>query len=119
MDNPNKNTAARDLNGGDWYWISRAVLLSHGQTLKPAGVAVYNVLAAFANSKTQTCFPAHKTIAKITGTSKRTVSEKIRRLEELKLIYREKQKDRNIYHLLECGEKKKSRPSGYQMALLG
>lgn len=107
MEKPNEKTRARSLNGGDWYWISRAVLISHGQTLKSSGIAVYNVLASFANSKTQSCFPTHRTIAKIAGTSKRTVSDKIQLLEKLNLIRRERQEGQSIYHLLECGRVKK------------
>ena len=110
MEKPNEKSDARSLNGGDWYWISRAVLLSHGRALKPSGIAVYNVLASFANSKTQSCFPTHRTIAKIAGTSKRTVSEKIRLLEKLKLIRRERQKGQSICYLLECGQGRKERP---------
>lgn len=108
LDDKNK---ARNLSGGDWYWISRAVLLSHGRALKPSGIAVYNVLASFANSKTQSCYPTHKTIAKIAGTSKRTVSEKIQQLERLKLIRRERQEGQSIYHLLEYAQAQKERPA--------
>lgn len=107
MGNSQTREEIRNLNGGDWYWISRAFLFSHGRTLKSSGIAVYNVLASFANSKTQSCFPTHRTIAKIAGTSKRTVSEKIRQLEELKLIRRERQEGQSIYHLLECRQVKK------------
>lgn len=107
MDKADEKNVTRSLNGGDWYWISRAVLLSYGRALKPSGIAVYNVLASFANSKTQSCFPTHKTIAKIAGTSKRTVSEKIQLLEKLKLIRRERQEGQSIYHLLESGQVKK------------
>ncbi|MCL5423229.1 MAG: hypothetical protein M1461_12265, partial [Nitrospirae bacterium] len=49
-------------------------------------------------------------IAKITGTSRRTVSERIQQLEELKLISRESQKGQSIYRLLECGRVKKNHP---------
>jgi DNA-binding MarR family transcriptional regulator len=104
------NSETRDLKRGGWYWISRAFLLSHGRALKPSGIAVYNVLASFANSKTQSCFPTHKTIARIAGTSKRTVSEKIQLLEEMKLIRRERQEGQSIYHLLECRQVKKESP---------
>ena len=107
MGKPNEKIGTRSLSGGDWYWISRAVLLSYGRELKPSGIAVYNVLASFANSKTQGCYPTHRTIAKIAGTSKRTVSEKIQQLEKLKLIRRERQEGQSIYHLLECGKAKK------------
>lgn len=106
MDHPNEKTL-RKLNG-DWYWISRAVLFSHGRTLKPSGIAVYNVLAAFANAKTQSCYPTHRTIAKIAGMSKRTVSGKLRQLEELNLICRQRQEGLSIYYLIEAGEEKKN-----------
>lgn len=110
MEKPNEKKGTRNLNGGDWYWINRAFLLSYGRELKPAGIAVYNVLASFANSRTQSCFPTHRTIAKIAGTSKRTVSEKIRQLEILELICRERQEGQSIYHLLECRYVKKESP---------
>jgi len=100
----------RKMESGGWYWISRVVLLSHGRALKPSGIAVYNVLASFANSKTQSCFPTHRTIAKIAGTSKRTVSEKIRLLEKLELIHRERQEGQSIYHLLAIGQVEKESP---------
>jgi len=110
MENPNDKNGVRNLSGGDWYWISRAVLLSYGRALKPSGIAVYNVLASFANSKTQGCFPTHRTIAKIASTSKRTVIDKIRLLEKLKLIRRERQEGQSIYYLLECRQVKKENP---------
>jgi hypothetical protein len=114
MESPNEKIVPRNLNGGDWYWISRAFLFSYGRILKPSGIAVYNVLASFANSKTQSCFPAHKTIAKIAGTSKRTVSVKIQQLEQLKLISCHRQKGQSIYRLLECGQVKINDPETQQ-----
>lgn len=110
MEKPDEKDGTRNLNGGDWYWINRAFLLSYGRALKPSGIAVYNVLASFANSRTQSCFPTHRTIAKIAGTSKRTVSEKIRHLESLKLIRRQRQEGQSIYHLLACPQVKKEGP---------
>jgi|WetSurMetagenome_2_1015567.scaffolds.fasta_scaffold00114_17 hypothetical protein len=105
----------RNLNG-DWYWISRAFLHSYGRILKPSGIAVYNVLASFANSKTQCCFPTHRTIAKIAGTSKRTVSVKLQQLEQMELISCYRQKGQCIYRLLECSEMKKNGPEAQQMS---
>lgn len=119
MEKPNEQNEARNLNNGDWYWISRAVLISHGRAIKPSGIAVYNVLASFANSKTQSCFPTHRTIAKIAGTSKRTVSEKIRLLEKMQLIRRERQEGQSIYHLLDCGQMHKRDSLGAIIALRG
>jgi DNA-binding transcriptional ArsR family regulator len=112
FENIDSSDQIRNIKCGDWFWISRACLLSHGRALKPSGIAVYNVLASFANSKTQSCFPTHKTIAKIAGTSKRTVSEKIRLLEKLRLIRLDRQEGQSIYQLLECDQVKKVNPEG-------
>ena len=112
FENINSPDQPRNIRCGDWYWISRTLLLSHGRALKPSGIAVYNVLASFANSKTQSCFPTHKTIARIAGTSKRTVSEKIRLLEKLRLIRLDRQEGQSIYQLLECDQVKKVSPEG-------
>lgn len=117
MEKTDEKNTIRNLSGGDWYWISRAFLLSYGRTLKPSGIAVYNVLASFANSKTQSCFPNYRTIAQIAGTSKRTVSEKMRQLEKLELIRLERQKGQGIYHLLAFDQMKKEDPEGAKSAL--
>lgn len=119
MQQTDEKVGTRNLSNGDWYWISRPVLLSHGRALKPSGMAVYNVLASFANSRTQGCFPTHRTIAKIAGTSKRTVGEKIRQLEKLNLIRRERQEGQSICYLLECRQRKKESPEGQLLLFEG
>lgn len=97
----------RQLKDGDWYWIGKKILRIHARSLKPSGLAVYNVLASFANAKTQACYPTHRTIGKIAGMSKRTVSQKMRQLESLGLIRREKQKGQSIYYLLDIRQMRK------------
>jgi DNA-binding MarR family transcriptional regulator len=76
----------RNLRNGHWYWISRAILKQYGRILKSSGLAVYNVLAFYANSKSQTCFPSQKTIAGRLGLSLRTVNRKVRLLKDFKLV---------------------------------
>jgi len=85
--------------------MDKAILRSYGRKLKPSGIAVYNGLALFSNSKTQTCFPTQKSLASLTGLSRRTVARKITLLEKSGLISVEKAKGRLIYRLLEPDKK--------------
>ncbi|NVN97541.1 helix-turn-helix domain-containing protein [Candidatus Nomurabacteria bacterium] len=91
---------ARSLGGGYWYWIDKDILHIHGRKLKATGIAVYNVLAAFSNSKTQKCFPSHARIARTCGVSNRSVVRKIKQLEELGLIQVERKGKARTYCLL-------------------
>jgi len=95
-----KNIPVRDLKNGGWYWIDKTVLYLYGKKIKAPGVAVYNVLAYFANSKTQICFPTQKTIAGLIGLNRRTVARKIKTLEKSGLITVEKKRGRMFYRLV-------------------
>ena len=97
----------RELWNGSWYWISRAILNLYGRALKSSGLAVYNVLASYANSKSQTCFRTQKSIAGHLGLSIRTVNRKIRLLKDFKLIKANKITGRCIYSLLKVDTPKK------------
>ena len=96
-----ENPGIRRIGSGDWYWIGKKFLRISAANLGASGIAVYNVLASFANAKTQACYPSHSTIGKMTGLSKRTVSLKMCQLEKAGLIRREKQKNQTICYLLE------------------
>jgi DNA-binding MarR family transcriptional regulator len=100
----------RSIYEREWYWINRAILKCYGRILKSSGLAVYNVLASYANSKSQTCFPTQKSIAGHLGLSIRTVNRKIRLLKDLKLIKANKITGRCIYLLL-----KVDTPKGIQL----
>lgn len=91
----------RDLRDGDWYWLDRRVLRLYARRLGPSGIAVYNALASFADSEGQECYPTRKAIAHMLGLSRRTVSRKLRLLEELGLVSVEKTKSSYRYLLLE------------------
>jgi hypothetical protein len=91
---------ARSLGGCSWYWIDKTILFDHGSALKASGIAVYNVLAAFSNGKTQTCYPTHGRIAHICGLSNRSVIRKIKLLEQLGLIAIERNGKARTYRLL-------------------
>jgi len=100
----------RSLAERGWYWISRSLLKQYGRILKSSGLAVYNVLASYANSNSQTCFPTQKSIAEHLGLSVRTVNRKIRLLKDFKLIKVKKKRGRCFYFLLKVDTPKGKRP---------
>lgn len=99
----------RSIKRGKWYWIEKSILKKYASELKSSGLAVYNVLAYFANSKSQSCFPSQKTIADLIGSSRRTVSMKIRLLKDERLIAIERMNGRLKYFLLYPKESKDHR----------
>lgn len=99
MDNVEKNEI-RSLSEREWYWISRSILKRYGRILKSSGLAVYNVLASYANSKSQTCFPSQKSIAGHLGLSIRTVNRKIQLMKDFRLIKVRRKGSRCFYLLL-------------------
>jgi DNA-binding Lrp family transcriptional regulator len=96
----NEKNEIRHIRNGGWFWINKKVLQLFGRSLKASGLALYNVLVSFANSKNQTCFPTQRVIAELIGMSKRTVIRRIRQLKELGLLSVEKRKGRCFYRLL-------------------
>jgi DNA-binding transcriptional ArsR family regulator len=94
----------RNMGHGNWYWIDKNILKVYATSLGPSAIAVYNVLALYSNAKTQTCYPSHKTIGKIAGMSKKTVSQKIRYLERAGLICRKWQRGQTLYYLLDVSQ---------------
>jgi biotin operon repressor len=96
----NEKNQIRSLSRRGWFWINREILTGFGKRLKSSGIAVYNVLASYANQGTQTCFPAQQTIADQIGLHRVTVNRKISQLSQLGLLKIERQKDRCLYFLL-------------------
>jgi len=103
------NSEIRDLRNGGWYWINRHIINKYGKLLRASGLAVYNVLASYANSSSQTCFPTQKSIAEHLGLSVRTVNRKIRLLKDFKLIKVKKKRGRCLYSLLKVDTPKGKR----------
>ncbi len=98
--NHNFQNHIRRIDDKNWYWISRSILKQYGHILGPAGLAVYNVLASYANSKSQTCFPTQETIADRIGLCRETVNRKVKHLREKRLIRVKRLKGRCLYFLL-------------------
>ena len=74
--------------------------------LSPVEFSVYAYLCRCRNSKSGTCFPSFQTIATAYNISKRSVSNALNQLEELRLIqrenqFRERRQTSNLYTLPE------------------
>ncbi|MFH1561858.1 MAG: helix-turn-helix domain-containing protein [Nitrospirota bacterium] len=95
-----ENYEIRDLKDGEWYWVDKAIIQKYAPWIGASGIAVYNALASFANSKTQSCFPTQKALADILGLSRRTVARKIKLLRGSGLIEVMKNNGGNVYYLL-------------------
>jgi DNA-binding MarR family transcriptional regulator len=109
MNNEEQKNITRSLSDKNWYWVSKSVLNRYGRILGGSGLAVYNVLASYANSKSQTCFPTQKTIADRIGLSRRSVNRKVRMLKKLNLVRVKRLQGRCVYFLL-----KPDAPNGIQ-----
>ena len=109
MNYEERENKIRSLGDKNWYWVSKSVLNQYGLILKSSGIAVYSILASYANSKSQTCFPTQKTIAERIGLSRRTVNRKVRVLKDLNLVKVRRTRGRCLYFLL-----KPDAPNGIQ-----
>ena len=98
--NHKRENETRSLGDKNWYWVSKSVLNQYGRILKSSGIGVYSVLASYANSKSQTCFPTQKTIADRIGLCRETVNRKVKLLREKRLIRVKRLKGRCLYFLL-------------------
>lgn len=99
----NEPIIIRSIKDGPWYWINKKLLQDFGKILSPSGIAVYNVLAKYSNSSTQSCFPSQKKIADEIGISRKTVREKIKEIEKLGLLHIKRKRGACIYTLLRIG----------------
>jgi len=90
----------RNIEKPGWYWINKEIITVYGKHLKSSGIAVYNVLASYANQKTQTCFPSQRSIAELLGLSRLTINRKIKQLKQLGLLDIIKLKSHCSYFLL-------------------
>lgn len=85
---------------GNWFRVPNTLIDNYGRELGPSGVAVYCVLARYANGETRKAFPSHSQIAGKLGISRRTVIRKIKQLQEVGLIKHKKRGFRYCIYLL-------------------
>ncbi|MBK7203439.1 helix-turn-helix domain-containing protein [Candidatus Amarolinea dominans] len=65
----------------NWLWIDNEVVDRFGPQIGAYGLAVYAVLARFADNRTRVAFPAMPTIAALLNVSKNTILTAIKSLE--------------------------------------
>jgi hypothetical protein len=98
----------RDLRKKGHYTVDNEFLDSgFGAIVKPAGIAVYNVLCRHANINTSKAFPSVPTIARKAGISERQVFRTLATLQELNIISYIPKRGRghqNEYCLLDVSE---------------
>lgn len=78
----------RDHRSTRWFWLDNRVLDDFMPKIQPTGLAIYTILARYANNNTATTFVSIEKIAEMIGCSRRTVERYIAGLERLKLIGR-------------------------------
>jgi len=76
----------RIRKNGSWGWFGIDTIKFIGKNIGSDGIAVYNILCAHANRKTQSCYPSIATLAELTSLSENTVRKALRQLSEFKLI---------------------------------
>ena len=83
-------------------WVDSDVLRCIGSTIGGKGIAVYMIIASYANNRTQRSFPSISTIAKLTRFSKLTVLRLVSQLQAAHFLHVEKRSGRsNLYTLLD------------------
>lgn len=89
-----------------WCWIDNDVIDKYGPSIGPHAIAVYLVLARYANKDTRKAWPSFATIAKLSGISRPTAIKAISKLIDSGLVATEKRTsgygdwDSNSYTLL-------------------
>lgn len=76
----------RDRRTKRRFFVDNAIIRVYGNILGPIGIAVYSALVMHADIDDQTCFPAHKTIAREIGASESSVIRKLKLLRDQELI---------------------------------
>jgi predicted transcriptional regulator len=79
----------------NWFWIHHDFIDDYASGLSHSTVLVYFALCRFADNKTQTCFPAMRTVAEKIGCSKRSVESSISELAKFGIISIEKRRKAN------------------------
>jgi DNA-binding Lrp family transcriptional regulator len=90
----------RNIEDGNWYWISRKVLEDFAPKIGVIGFALYSAYASYAGNK-GVAFPSQRTLAKRLRISGKTIIKYNKKLQESGLIKIEKRKGRsNLITLL-------------------
>lgn len=100
---------SQDVHKDGWFRIGDLLLTGYGRKLGPYGIAVYAVLATYADSQEQTANLSYQAIADMTGMSRRQAIRKIDLLISLGIVSREQR-----LHERPTGEQQHY-PNGYRL----
>ena len=92
----------RDKRRPLWFSIDNVFLRGgYAHKVGPTGLAVYAGIALHVNLETQSGYPSHDTIARLTGMSQRQVARKVKELRDLNIIATTGEQGEVLtYHLL-------------------
>jgi chromosomal replication initiation ATPase DnaA len=77
----------RDRRSPRRYFVDNVFLRwGYGRAVGPYGIAIYNVLVLHAGVEDQDCWPSYKTMAFLTGMSRRQAIREVKKLSDLTLI---------------------------------
>jgi DNA-binding MarR family transcriptional regulator len=93
MANQQTSHGVRAKGHSEWFWANNALVDDYGPIIGAHGMAVYTVLARFADHTSQSCHPSFQTIAKRLKLSRRKVVAIVDQLETCGLIRREPRMD--------------------------
>jgi DNA-binding Lrp family transcriptional regulator len=100
METQDQKIEVRNIEDGNWYWISRKVLEDFAPKIGAIGFALYSAYASYAGNK-GVAFPSQRTLAKRLRISVKTIIKYNKKLQESGLIKIEKRKGRsNLVTLL-------------------
>jgi DNA-binding Lrp family transcriptional regulator len=100
MEVQDQKIEVRNIEDGNWYWISRKVLEDFAPKIGVIGFALYSAYASYAGNK-GVAFPSQRTLAKRLKISVKTIIKYNKKLQESGLIKIEKRKGRsNLITLL-------------------
>jgi 5-methylcytosine-specific restriction endonuclease McrA len=73
---------------GQWFWLDRALLVDqYGAQLGAGCIALYTVLARYADHRTGECWPSIRTLQRHLGWSRNTVRKYLRQLQAAGLLH--------------------------------
>jgi replication initiation and membrane attachment protein DnaB len=93
MTDQQTSRGVRTKGNSRWFWANNALVDEYGPIIGAHGIAVYTVLARFADHMSQSCHPSFQTIAKRLKLSRRKVIATVAQLEACGLIRRESRRD--------------------------
>lgn len=89
----NMNDKLEDGRRRPFYMIDNDIIDKYGAQMGVYGIAVYNLLSRYANSKGERAFPSYQTIAKKLNIGRKKVIDTIKMLVDLELIHKEQRFD--------------------------